>query len=60
VEHVLSSTKSAEELDAELRQRDTSLRCSVREIFPVFGSFWADSNCDLTCVREHSLRYHSQ
>lgn len=51
VEHVLSSAKSAEELDAELRQRDTSLRCVVREIPPVFGSFWADSKVNAPDVR---------
>jgi hypothetical protein len=40
VEALLDSTKSAIELDAELRRAGTSLRCVVREIPPVFGSFF--------------------
>src|SRR5262249_13888201 len=40
VEEVLCSDISAEELDQQLRQRGTSLRCVAREIPPVFGSFF--------------------
>ncbi len=41
IEALLGSTKSAGELDAELRQAGTSLRCMAREIPPVFGSFFS-------------------
>jgi hypothetical protein len=40
IEYVLTSTCSAVELDSELRQKRTSLRCMAREIPPVFGSFF--------------------
>lgn|ERR1043166_1873051 len=40
VELVLSSDKSEAELDADLREKGTSLRCVTREIPPVFGSFF--------------------
>jgi len=40
VEEILNSSLSPEELDEILRQRNTSLRCVVREIPPVFGSFF--------------------
>ena len=43
VEEVLTSTKSPEDLDGELKMRGTSLRCVVREIPPVCGGFWSDS-----------------
>ena len=48
LEEVLTSTKSLEDLDLDLRLRQTSLRCIAREIPPVFGSFWADSNREPT------------
>lgn len=41
IEALLASTKSPAKLDAELRQAGTSLRCVVREIPPVFGSFFS-------------------
>ena len=41
VESVLNSEQTPGELDADLRQRGTSLRCVTREIPPVFGSFFA-------------------
>src|SRR5215210_4138328 len=41
IEEVLSSDASASELDERLRLRDLSLRCVVRDIPPVFGSFFA-------------------
>jgi hypothetical protein len=40
VEWVLSSEKSEAELDTDLRGRGTTLRCVIREIPPVFGSFF--------------------
>ncbi len=41
VEMVLSRPPSDDDaLDAELRERDLSLRVVVREIPPVFGSFY--------------------
>ena len=40
VERVLNSTGAEQELDLELRRQGTSLRCVVREIPPVFGSFF--------------------
>ena len=43
VEEVLQSSASDKELDQSLRARNTSLRCVVREIPPVFGHFWKDS-----------------
>ena len=43
VEEVLESSASDKELDRSLRERNTSLRCVVREIPPVFGHFWKDS-----------------
>ena len=41
IENLLDSTKPEHELDADLRQRGTSLRCLAREIPPVFGSFFS-------------------
>jgi hypothetical protein len=41
VEEVLSSDAPASELDERLRLRRTSLRCVVREIPPVFGTFFS-------------------
>lgn len=40
IEGVLASDKTEAELDAELREQGTSLRCIAREIPPVFGSFF--------------------
>lgn len=40
IEEVLASELPEEQLDAALRQRQTSLRCVAREIPPVFGSFF--------------------
>jgi hypothetical protein len=40
LEEILSSDASEFELDGYLRERGTSLRCMVREIPPVFGSFF--------------------
>jgi hypothetical protein len=40
VEEILVSDASASELDRQLRQRGMSLRCIVREIPPVFGTFF--------------------
>ena len=41
VKHVLESAKGSDaELDAELRQRNSSLRSVVKEILSVFGSFF--------------------
>src|ERR1051325_971779 len=40
IEEVLESTCSPQDLDARLRERNTSLRCMAREIPPVFGSFF--------------------
>jgi len=40
VEEVLASLDSAEELNQRLLERGTSLRAVVREIPPVFGSFF--------------------
>jgi hypothetical protein len=40
IERLLESSKPEHELDAELRQAGTSLRCLAREIPPVFGSFF--------------------
>ncbi len=65
IEAVLDSTKPPAELDAELRQLGSSLRCLAREIPPVFGSFFncgaisaADSTqhrCLLMRVRPNTL-----
>ena len=41
IEKILDSTKPEAELDAELREHGTSLRCLAREIPPVFGSFFS-------------------
>lgn len=41
IEELLDSRKPERELDAEFRQRGTSLRCLAREIPPVFGSFFS-------------------
>lgn len=43
VEEVLTSPLPMDELNRSLIERNTSLRCVVREIPPVFGSFWKDS-----------------
>lgn len=40
VEEVLSSTTSADELNQQLLQHGTTLRCVAREIPPVFGNFF--------------------
>jgi len=40
IEEVLSSDASAATLDRDLRERGSSLRCMIREIPPVFGSFF--------------------
>jgi hypothetical protein len=41
VSHILESPKGSDEtLDAELRQRNLSLRVVVKEIPSVFGSFF--------------------
>ena len=40
VERLLESTQSDDVLDRQLRTEGTSLRVLVREIPPVFGSFW--------------------
>jgi hypothetical protein len=40
LEEVLASSCTPEELDEQLRERQTSLRCLAREIPPVFGSFF--------------------
>jgi hypothetical protein len=44
VEEVLQSSAPDKELDLSLRERNTSLRCVAREIPPVFGHFWKDSD----------------
>ena len=44
LETVLSSTEPAALLDVRLRESETSLRCVAREIPPVFGSFFHESN----------------
>ncbi len=43
LEAVLSSPETETELDERLRSRGTSLRCVVREIPPVFGSFFSSN-----------------
>jgi hypothetical protein len=43
IEEILKSKESPEELDRILLNRGTSLRCVIREIPPVFGSFFAAS-----------------
>jgi len=40
IEEVLESPLTPDQLDARLRQRNTSLRCVAREIPPVFGSLF--------------------
>ena len=40
IELVLTATEDDTALDARLRSRGTSLRAIIREIPPVFGSFW--------------------
>jgi hypothetical protein len=40
IEEVLASHMSPEELNEALLKRGTSLRCVVREIPPVFGTFF--------------------
>ncbi|MBM3840545.1 MAG: hypothetical protein FJ398_21795 [Verrucomicrobia bacterium] len=40
IEKILASDASASELDRMLREQNTSLRCLVREIPTVFGSFF--------------------
>lgn len=43
IEEVLESAEADGELDRQLRERGTSLRGVIREIPPVFGSFWRDA-----------------
>ncbi len=44
IEEILGTDESGEaELEKDLRARDLSLRAVMREIPPVFGSFWAES-----------------
>ena len=40
IKEVLNSDASPSEVDEQLRMRGTSLGCVMREIPPVFGSFW--------------------
>ena len=40
IEEMLSCEASAAELDRQLREQGSSLRCLVREIPPVFGAFF--------------------
>ena len=40
IERVLTSDQSDWEIDRQLREEATSLRCVAREIPPVFGSFF--------------------
>jgi len=40
IEAVLASDAPSAELDAVLREQGTTLRCTAREIPPVFGSFF--------------------
>ena len=40
VEELFESDLTLTELDRRFRERGTSLRCVVREILPVFGSFF--------------------
>jgi len=40
IELILTSAESEEDLDAKLRARGASFRAVLREIPPVFGSFW--------------------
>ena len=40
IEAVLASDAPPPELDAALREQGTTLRCTAREIPPVFGSFF--------------------
>jgi len=40
IEEILDSEADENQLDSTLRQRNTSLRALVREIPPVFGSFF--------------------
>ena len=42
IEEVLASAEDDGALDRRLRERGTSLRAVMREIPPVFGSFWRD------------------
>lgn len=41
IEEVLASRETPEELEHNLLGRGTSLRCMIREIPPVFGSFFS-------------------
>lgn len=43
VEELLASGEAPHELDERFRRRGTSLRCLVREIPPVFGSFFGEA-----------------
>lgn len=43
IEEVLNSTDLPGLLDAHLRRSQTSLRCVAREIPPVFGSFFSET-----------------
>jgi hypothetical protein len=51
VEEALESSASDKELDRSFRARNTSLRCVVREIPPVFGHFWKDSDASGASLR---------
>lgn len=42
VDSVLAARLSDRDLDRRLRREGTSLRAVIREIPPVFGSFWND------------------
>ena len=44
VEQVLESSAVDAELDQQLRSQNASLRAITREIPPVFGHFWKDSD----------------
>ena len=43
IEEILMSDADEASLNAKLRERGSSLRCVVREIPPVFGSFFLNS-----------------
>ena len=50
VESILGSEESPAALDTRLHQSGTSLRCVVREIPPIFGSFFSESASDQALV----------
>ena len=43
IEEILESSENDDALDARLHSRGLSLRAVMREIPPVFGSFWKES-----------------